>query len=372
MSVKVRAYKRGGWEVDIVVRLPSGEEVRERRKSPTTSKSASLRWGQERERVLLFERPPEPEKEVPTFKEFTPRYMSDYVRANRLKPSTVESQESILRVHLADRFDDRRLDRITDEDVQRLKGDLAKRSAKTANNVLSVLNTVLKAAVTWKVIDAMPCTIRLLKIADTDAAFYDFDVYEGLVGAAAALDPRIHLVVLLGGEAGLRLSEIIALEWPDIDRQRKSLTVRRSEWNGQVSLPKGGRPRRVPMTARLDEALAAHRHQRGPRVLYRNDGKTLTKKVIKNWALRAQRKAGITADGAVHVLRHTFCSHLAMRGAPARAIQELAGHVDLKTTQRYMHLSPGAVEAAIRLLETGRGRTAGGDMLETEATGGKK
>jgi hypothetical protein len=160
MSVKVRAYKRGGWEVDIVVRLPSGEEVRERRKSPTTSKSASLRWGQERERVLLFERPPEPEKEVPTFKEFTPRYMSDYVRANRLKPSTVESQESILRVHLADRFDDRRLDRITDEDVQRLKGDLAKRSAKTANNVLSVLNTMLKAAVTWKVIDAMPCTIR--------------------------------------------------------------------------------------------------------------------------------------------------------------------------------------------------------------------
>jgi site-specific recombinase XerD len=39
----------------------------------------------------------------------------------------------------------------------------------------------------------------------------------------------------------------------------------------------------------------------------------------------------------VHILRHTFCSHLAMRGAPARAIQELAGHQDLATTQRYMH-----------------------------------
>ncbi len=50
-------------------------------------------------------------------------------------------------------------------------------------------------------------------------------------------------------------------------------------------------------------------------------------------------------------LRHTFCSHLAMRGAPARAIQELAGHRDLSTTQRYMHLSPAAKEAAIRLLD---------------------
>ena len=52
-----------------------------------------------------------------------------------------------------------------------------------------------------------------------------------------------------------------------------------------------------------------------------------------------------------HRLRHTFCSHLAMRGAPARAIQELAGHQDLITTQRYMHLSAAAIEGAIRLLE---------------------
>ena len=44
-------------------------------------------------------------------------------------------------------------------------------------------------------------------------------------------------------------------------------------------------------------------------------------------------------------LRHTFCSHLAMRGAPARAIQELAGHSELGVTQRYMHLSPAALDA---------------------------
>ena len=49
--------------------------------------------------------------------------------------------------------------------------------------------------------------------------------------------------------------------------------------------------------------------------------------------------------------KHTFCSHLAMRGAPARAIQELAGYQDLDTTQRYMHLSPAAMEGAIRLLD---------------------
>ena len=67
---------------------------------------------------------------------------------------------------------------------------------------------------------------------------------------------------------------------------------------------------------------------------------------------RAERAGGLPVTGHIHRLRHTFCSHLAMRGAPAKAIQELAGHAeDLSTTMRYMHLSPASLHQAIRLLE---------------------
>jgi site-specific recombinase XerD len=66
---------------------------------------------------------------------------------------------------------------------------------------------------------------------------------------------------------------------------------------------------------------------------------------------RAQARAGLALTSGVHILRHTFCSHLAMRGAPVRAIQELAGHADLSTTMRYMHLSPASLNQAIRLLD---------------------
>ena len=104
------------------------------------------------------------------------------------------------------------------------------------------------------------------------------------------------------------------------------------------------------MTRRLEKALRDSRHLRGPRVLQRNEGGPLTEALVQTLVGRAARKANLRNNGP-HILRHTFCSHLAMRGAALRAIQELAGHQDLGTTQRYLHLSPAAVEGAIRLLD---------------------
>jgi len=72
--------------------------------------------------------------------------------------------------------------------------------------------------------------------------------------------------------------------------------------------------------------------------------------MVFDLARRISRRAGLSKHG-VHILRHSFGSALAMRGAPARAIQELMGHADIQTTQRCMHLSPASVNAAIQLLE---------------------
>jgi integrase len=218
------------------------------------------------------------------------------------------------------------------------------------NNVLAVLSVMLKKALEWDVIERMPCTIKLLPVPKGVAMFHDFDAFERLVKAARSLDPRTLVIVLLGGEAGLRCGEIIALEWSDIDLPNRQMTVARSDWDGQVTATKGGRVRHVPLTRRLATALAEHRHLRSPRVLCQDDNQPLTRQIVQTRVKCASRVAGLKHTG-VHVLRHTFCSHLAMRGAPGRAIQELAGHQDLSMTQRYMHLSPVALDDAIRLLD---------------------
>ena len=365
MSVKIRPYRKGGWEVDITLRLPNGSRHRERSKAPTSSKSSARRWGEDRERHLLLHGRPQSPKEVPLLKDFAARFVDGHVRANRQKPSSIAQTESILRVHLVPLFGHLRLDQITTEHGQGLKLRLAQRSAKTVNNVLTVLSVMLKKAVEWGVIERAAVLGRLLPVPRTSAGFHDFDEYERLVVAAEATDWRTLLIVLLGGEAGLRCGEMMALEWTDIDLPRRHLCVARSEWKGQVTMPKGGRLRYVPLTVRLEDTLKQYRHLRGRRVLCSDDGEPLTQRLVQGLVLRAARRAGVENVG-VHVLRHTFCSHLAMKGGAARAIQELAGHRDLATTQRYMHLSPAAVEGTIRLLDQRRAPAGGGEMLETE------
>ena len=93
---------------------------------------------------------------------------------NRQKPSGIANKTSIFKVHLVPFLGAKKLDAITTEDVQRLKSRLRKKSAKTVNNVLTVLNTLLKKAVEWDVIERMPCTIRSCRFRRS-AGFYDFD-----------------------------------------------------------------------------------------------------------------------------------------------------------------------------------------------------
>ena len=105
------------------------------------------------------------------------------------------------------------------------------------------------------------------------------------------------------------------------------------------------------MTTRLAAALQAIRHLRGPRMLYQRNGEPVSENTLRSGMRRAERAVGLPVTCHIHRLRHTFCSHLAMRGAPAKAIQELAGHADLSTTMRYMHPVAGVAHQAIRLLE---------------------
>lgn len=356
MTVKVRPYKRGGWEYDIMLALPGRPLIRERRKSPVAGKVATRRWAEERERQLVqhattnptdeASRPDVSLEEVPTLAQFAPRYIEGHCKANQQKPSTILARESSLRSHLIPHFGRVRLDRITAERIQRFKVNRTHLKNSTVNNHLTVLRVILNAAVEWGVIEQMPTKIKLLKEAPPPFTFYDFDEFDRLVLTAEQEDkPSWLLAVLLGGEAGLRAGEMSALKWSDIDLRRGTLTVQRSRWRQIEGTTKSGRTRSIPLAERLWDALRKHRHLH-PYVLLTERRTVPPTKCITRWVATLQAQAGLKV-GKAHALRHTFCSHLAMAGKPASVIQALAGHASITTTERYMHLAPGATRDAI-------------------------
>jgi site-specific recombinase XerD len=88
------------------------------------------------------------------------------------------------------------------------------------------------------------------------------------------------------------------------------------------------------------------------------------KSTVRDWLAKVQREADVMEKGP-HTLRHTFCSHLAMTGAHVMEIKTLAGHSELETTLRYMHLSPRALRGAVDRLEGATARRLG-DAAETQ------
>jgi integrase len=237
--------------------------------------------------------------------------------------------------------------------VKRAENDNSKRvdqlrmlSPKTINNCLTVLRRMLVIAYKRGLIDKVP-EVEWLKAPKPEFDFFTFEEAERLLAAA---EGEWRTMILVGLRTGMRQGELLALRWEDVDLVAGRITVRQNAVWGLVGTPKSGKGREIALGEEVLAALKAHRHLRGPLVFCAMDGAMLTSGEMK-WPLwRSCKRAGLRRIGW-HVLRHTFASHLVMRGAPLRAIQELLGHATIMMTMRYAHLSPEIARDAVRLLD---------------------
>jgi integrase len=274
----------------------------------------------------------------------------DICRAKN-KPSEMDSKESAFRVHLTPAFLGRRLDQIGYAEIQDYAArKTAKLKPKSVNNHLTMLRRLLVVAKKRGLIAAVP-EIEWLKVPRPD---FDFLSFEEATRLLQAVDPGWRCMVLTAMKTGLRQGELIALQWQDLDLVAGLLRVRRSAVRGVVSTPKSGKGREVPLGDEVLAALKAERHLRGPLVFCTAEGRMFNKNECKHPLWRACKRAGLREIGW-HCLRHTFASHLVMRGAAMKVVQELLGHATIEMTNRYSHLSPEVPRTAVKLLD-GLGR----------------
>ena len=345
---------------DIRFKWPSGRETREKKRVPLpkkgTSEARAKAWAEERYRVIVAggEAATMPAKEVkvvPTVSDFKETYLR-HKKNQRLKASTEYQREGVLRNWIIPNLGGYRLDEIDLASIDLLKEEMEEKSSKYVNNVLGILSNMVRTAKRLRVIKELPVdTFGLLKVDNSKPPpFYTEEEYGRLVEAALKLDIRIGAVVLLGGDAGLRAGEIRALAPFNVKWDQRQLHVEHQVWRDVVDTPKSGRGRMVPMTARLTWTLRKLGRVKGDTLLL-DSGKRFEPKRLRGLVKQAQFNAGLEVTGNVHILRHTFCTRLAMARTAPTVIQALAGHKHLTTTMRYMHVVPGVTAEAILALD---------------------
>jgi integrase/recombinase XerC len=175
-------------------------------------------------------------------------------------------------------------------------------------------------------------------------------------GLAAALVRRDRAVLELLYAAGLRVGELVGLDWDAIDLQGRVLRV----------LGKGGKERMVPFgrpaAAALRDWLAvwepvrelhgparlAARGGGGDPVFLNHRGGRLTDRSVRRILDRWIEQTAVARGVHPHTLRHSFATHLLEGGADLRGIQELLGHASLSTTQKYTHVDVERLLAVYR------------------------
>lgn len=270
------------------------------------------------------------------------------------KPSAARQLEQNLRNRIVPEFRAASLRSLRPQHIQefadRLFLDL---SASTVHHTIMSLASVYAWAIPRGLADHNPTRdLRLPKGEESEIRIATKEQAAALVAAAR---PELRPAVALAFWAGLRLGEILALDWDQIDLLNRKLRVVRGWDHGTrefiTTKTKHGK-RTVPIIGPLEQVLAAAWDGQGGLVLPSpirpgcpRDGAGMGRSLAKDWK-------GMEVFG-FHPARHTFASMLIAAGVNAKAIQTVMGHGSIQITfDRYGHLMPGSENEVRDRLET--------------------
>lgn len=259
-------------------------------------------------------------------------------------PDSQDGIDLIVNVHLVPFLTDKPLALLSSDNAEDY---VTKRAAEvqpsTLNKELRTLKAILNKAVEWKLLAANP--VHYVKgrqeIESKPREFYTADELQRLyTHSSTEVEGAMWKLM---ANTGMRRSEALALR--DEHVSANSITI----VSTTASRTKSRKWRHVPLSSGAKQALNTlkhlktmhHRNMTAGHVFPRLQKASLTKAFE-----RTADRAGL--DGSLHVLRHTFASHLVMAGRPLYEVQQLLGHANIKTTQQYAHLAPDYLQDAVK------------------------
>ena len=288
-----------------------------------------------------------------TFSQAAAEWLRYAEQERACKPTTLTDYGNMVRV-LNRTFGDQPVESVTAESIERWKTAFMaerKRSNRTLQKYLVVLHSIFKRAMKVYGLPRNPTETverpRLARRAGIDV----FSAEEVLALVRAAANDQDGVLFLTAAFTGLRMGELLALRWEDVDFEAEAIRVRHSWTAGREGTPKSGRGRAVPMMDDVAQALARlgqRERWTGEQDLVFCDpiGRHLGYKSLSRRYKEALAAAGLR-QLRFHDLRHTFGTH-AIRAADPREVMEWMGHADIQTTQQYLAYKPRK-DAAKRL-----------------------
>jgi integrase len=312
-----------------------------------------------------------------TFADAVAEFLRYAEQDRQLKPSTLRGYRSIMQAHLLPAFGERPLEQITSDDIERWRAGLCAvdgphtgrgrhgssgagpeavsrllrpLSNNSKNHIMVLLHGVFaRACKVWKLpVNPVAAVERYPTRLSGDIEVFSPEEVWALVRAAET--EQDAALFLTAAFTGLRLGELIALRWRDIDFAGSLVRVR-SRWSvGALTTPKSGKVRSVPLAPEVAQALA----KLAQRELFAGEddlvfagtvGDYLDDSALRRRYKRALKRAGLRRL-RFHDLRHTFGTRMIAK-ADIRRVQEWMGHADVQTTMRYLHYAPREEDALL-------------------------
>ena len=288
--------------------------------------------------LRLNEESPRAEVEAATFGALLDRYVEKELSE---RYSTRKSYLSNIRVHIRPRWGEYPVDKLKPMAMEQWLRDLSL-APKSKTHIRGIMHLVFKCAERWGIIELGKNPVSLVRVKNASKRLkrprvLDVAEYFELL---KHLDEPHRTMVLVAQCLGLRVSEILGLQWGDFSFENRSVLVQRSVVGGRVDDVKTEYSKDdVPLDARLAEALlswrAASFFPRDTDWVFANPvtGRPYHQESLRKRQLqRAAKLAGLGEDIGWHTFRHTYRSWLDETGAPMKVQQELMRHASIQTT----------------------------------------
>lgn len=336
--------------IDVVFEHPGGKVTRVRKVSPVQSRRGAEEYERQVRGELLagtygVTETTTPVRSIPTLSEFATGHLANWVNVHN-KQSTADAVRSILGRSVLPELGHLPLTAVIpalENYMAKLIGEGFARS--TVRSHLAVISRMLHRAYEQGLLERAP-RVKFVKVPRVERL--DFLNVQETLDLCSVEHPLVTMATV-AVRTGLRRGELLALRWANVGPH--SLWVRERKWKEQFGSPKSNKVREVPLSGRAQEALDIQRARTGRETFVWGGAASLPYHSVVEPLEVMCAVAGIRTIGW-HTLRHTFASHLVMRGVPLTAVMQLMGHHSMDETMRYAHLAPGFVGSAVRVLDS--------------------